>query len=41
MGRLLELSEIFGSDTIWMEEYNYMSYDENKELNENIETIVD
>ena len=41
MGRLLELSEIFGSDTIWMEAYNYMSSDENKEFNEHLEKIVD
>lgn len=41
MGRLLELSEIFGSDTIWMEASNYMSSDENKEFNEHLEKIVD
>lgn len=41
MGRLLELSEIFGSDTIWMEVSNYMSSDENKEFNEHLEKIVD
>ena len=41
MGILLELSEIFGSDTIWMEAYNYMSSDENKEFNEHLEKIVD
>lgn len=41
MGRLLELSEIFGSDTIWMEAFNYMSSDENKEFNEHLEKIVD
>ena len=41
MGRLLELSEIFGSDTIWMEAFNYMSSDENKEFNEHFEKIVD
>ena len=41
MGRLLELSEIFGSDTIWMETSNYMSSDENKEFNEHLEKIVD
>lgn len=41
MGRLLELSEIFGSDTIWMEASNYMSFDENKEFNEHLEKIVD
>ena len=41
MGRLLELSEIFGPDTIWMEAYNYMSSDENKEFNEHLEKIVD
>ena len=41
MGRLLELSEIFGSDIIWMEAYNYMSSDENKEFNEHLEKIVD
>lgn len=41
MGRLLELSEIFGSDTIWMEVFNYMSSDENKEFNEHLEKIVD
>lgn len=41
MGRLLELSEIFGSDTIWMEVSNYMSSDENKEFNEYLEKIVD
>ena len=41
MGRLLELSEIFGSDTIWMETSNYMSFDENKEFNEHLEKIVD
>ena len=41
MGILLELSEIFGSDTIWMEASNYMLYDENKEFNEHIENIVD
>lgn len=41
MGRLLELSEIFGSDTIWMEVFNYMSSDENKEFNEHFEKIVD
>ena len=40
MGRLLELSEIFGSDTIWMEAFNYMSSDENKEFNEHLEKIV-
>lgn len=40
MGRLLELSEIFGSDTIWMEVFNYMSSDENKEFNEHLEKIV-
>ena len=41
MGRLLELSEIFGPDTIWMESSNYMSSDENKEFNEHLEKIVD
>ena len=41
MGRLLELSEIFGSDIIWMEVSNYMSSDENKEFNEHLEKIVD
>ena len=41
MGRLLELSEIFGPDTIWMEVSNYMSSDENKEFNEHLEKIVD
>ena len=41
MGRLLELGEIFGPDTIWMEVYNYMSSDENKEFNEYLEKIVD
>ena len=41
MGRLLELSEIFGSDTIWMEVSNYMSSDETKEFNEHLEKIVD
>ena len=41
MGRLLELSEIFGSDTIQMEAFNYMSSDENKEFNEHLEKIVD
>lgn len=41
MVRLLELSEIFGSDTIWMEVSNYMSSDENKEFNEHLEKIVD
>lgn len=41
MGRLLELSEIFGSNTIWMEAFNYMSSDENKEFNEHLEKIVD
>ena len=41
MGRLLELSEIFGSDTIWMEAFNYISSDENKEFNEHLEKIVD
>ena len=41
MGRLLELSEIFGSDIIWMEASNYMSSDENKEFNEHLEKIVD
>ena len=41
MGRLLELSEIFGPDTIWMEASNYMSSDENKEFNEHLEKIVD
>ena len=41
MGRLLELSEIFGSDTSWMEAFNYMSSDENKEFNEHFEKIVD
>lgn len=41
MGRLLELSEIFGSDTIWMEVSNYMSSDENKEFNKHLEKIVD
>ena len=41
MGKLLELSEIFGSDTIWMEVSNYMSSDENKEFNEHLEKIVD
>ena len=41
MGRLLELSEIFGLDTIWMEVSNYMSSDENKEFNEHLEKIVD
>ena len=41
MGRLLELSEIFGSDTICMEVSNYMSSDENKEFNEHLEKIVD
>ena len=41
MGRLLELSEIFGSETIWMETSNYMSSDENKEFNEHLEKIVD
>lgn len=41
MGRLLELSEIFGSDTIQMEAFNYMSSDENKEFNEHFEKIVD
>ena len=41
MGRLLELSEIFGLDTIWMEAFNYMSSDENKEFNEHLEKIVD
>lgn len=41
MGILLELSEIFGSDTIWMEISNYMSSDENKEFNEHLEKIVD
>lgn len=41
MGRLLELSEIFGSDSIWMEVSNYMSSDENKEFNEHLEKIVD
>ena len=41
MGRLLELSEIFGSDTICMEVSNYMSFDENKEFNEHLEKIVD
>lgn len=41
MGRLLELSEIFGSDTIWMEAFNYMSSDENKKFNEHLEKIVD
>lgn len=41
MGRLLELSEIFGSDTIWMEAFNYMSSNENKEFNEHLEKIVD
>ena len=41
MGRLLELSEIFGSDIIWMEAFNYMSSDENKEFNEHLEKIVD
>ena len=41
MGRLLELSEIFGSDKIWMEASNYMSSDENKEFNEHLEKIVD
>ena len=41
MGKLLELSEIFGSDTIWMEVFNYMSSDENKEFNEHLEKIVD
>ena len=41
MGRLLELSEIFGLDTICMEVSNYMSSDENKEFNEHLEKIVD
>ena len=41
MGRLLELSEIFEPDTIWMEASNYMSSDENKEFNEHLEKIVD
>ena len=41
MKRLLELSEIFGSDIIWMEAFNYMSSDENKEFNEHLEKIVD
>ena len=41
MGRLLELSEIFGPDTIWMEVFNYMSSDENKEFNDHLEKIVD
>lgn len=41
MGRLLELSEIFGPDTILMETSNYMSSDENKEFNEHLEKIVD
>ena len=41
MGRLLELGEIFGPDTIWMEVSNYMSSDETKEFNEHLEKIVD